>query len=89
MQGETVKFTRYCCQTLIKLELSRQSLEKYSHIKFNKNRSSGRRVVPCRLVNGQRERRTDMTKLPEILLTRLKAVMKGLRHHERARKFSY
>ena len=33
--------------------------KKYSNIKFNKNRSSGSRDVPC----GERDRRTDMTKL--------------------------
>jgi len=30
-----------------------------------------------------------MMKLPEILLTRLKAVKKGLEHHEGTRNFSY
>jgi hypothetical protein len=43
---------------LIKLEFSRQIFEKYSNIKFHKNSSSGRRVVPCRT-----DRRTDMTML--------------------------
>jgi len=33
--------------------------EKYSNIKFHKNPSSGRRVVPC----GQPDGRTYMTKL--------------------------
>ena len=46
---------RYYCQTLIKLELSRQSLEKFSNIKFNENLSSGRRTVPCRRKNGQKD----------------------------------
>ena len=40
---------------LVKFEFSRQIFEKLSNIKFNKNPSSGSRVVPC----GQ----MDMTKL--------------------------
>ena len=51
--------TRYSCQTLIKLEISRQILEKPSNIKFNENPSSGSRVVP----RGRTDRRTDTTKL--------------------------
>jgi len=44
--------TRYSCQILTKLELSRNN-------KFHKNPSSRSRVVPCGQVDG----RTDMTKL--------------------------
>jgi hypothetical protein len=47
------------CQILVKLELSRQTFEKYLHIKFNENQTRGSRVVPCGLIDG----RTDMTKL--------------------------
>ena len=39
----------------MKLEISRQTLEKHSDIKFHENPSSGSRTVPCR--------RKDMTKL--------------------------
>jgi len=48
----------------MKLEHSRQILEKYSNIKFHENPSRGSRVVPC----GP----TDMTKLYAVLRTRLK-----------------
>jgi hypothetical protein len=34
-----------------------------SNVKFNKNPSSGSRVVPCGQMDGQTERRMDMTKL--------------------------
>jgi hypothetical protein len=40
-------------------------------------------------INRETDRRTDMTKLPEILLTRLKAMKKVLGHHEGTRNFSY
>ena len=43
----------------MKLEFSRKILEKYSHVKFHENLSSGSRVVPCGWLDG----RTDMTKL--------------------------
>jgi hypothetical protein len=36
----------YSCQILMKFELSRQILEKYSNIKFHEKPSSGSRVVP-------------------------------------------
>jgi len=39
--------TGYFCQILMKLEFPRQSFEKPSNIKFDKNPSSERRVVPC------------------------------------------
>jgi hypothetical protein len=39
----------------MKLEISRQTLEKHSDIKFHENPSSGSRTVPCR--------RKDMTQL--------------------------
>ena len=43
----------------IKLEFSRQIFEKYPNAKCNENPTSESRVVPC----GQRDGRTDMTKL--------------------------
>jgi len=43
----------------MKLEFSRQIIEKFSHNLFYENPSSGTRVVPC----GQTDRQTDMTKL--------------------------
>ena len=46
---------RYCCQTLIKLQYSRQSLEQVLNIKFHENPSRECLVVTC----GQ----TDMTQL--------------------------
>jgi predicted transcriptional regulator len=49
--------TRYSCQILIKLEFSRQLLEKLSN--FLKYPSSGSRVPPCVQTDG----RLDMTKL--------------------------
>ena len=45
----------------MKLEFLQQNFEKVSNIRFHKNPSSGRRVVPCG--NGQTDGRTDMTKL--------------------------
>jgi len=41
----------YYCQTLMKLEFSRQVFEKYSNIKFNENLSNGSQVAAC----GRRE----------------------------------
>jgi len=35
------------------LEFSGQILEKYSNMKFRKNRSSGSQVVPCRRIDRQ------------------------------------
>jgi hypothetical protein len=49
----------YSCQILMKLEFSRQIVEKHSNIKFHKNPSSGSRVVPC----GQTGRQIYMMKL--------------------------
>jgi hypothetical protein len=54
-----LKFTLCSCPILMKLEFSRQSLEKYSNIKFHEIPSSGSRVVPL----GQTDRRTDTAKL--------------------------
>jgi hypothetical protein len=51
---------RYSCRILMKLEFSGQILQKYSNIKFDENKSSGSRVVPCRRTDGWQ---TDMTKL--------------------------
>jgi len=47
--------TRYSCQTLIKLEFSRQIFATYPNIKFHENPSSGSRVVPYE----HRAKRTD------------------------------
>jgi len=49
--------TRYPCPILMKLEFSRQIIEKYSNIELYENPSRGRRVVPCERTDG----RTDMT----------------------------
>jgi len=43
----------------MKLQFSRQILEKYPCIKFHENPSSGNRIVPF----GQTDRQTDMTKV--------------------------
>ena len=47
----------------MKLEYSRQNLEKYSNIKFYENSSGGSRVVPCGWVGGRTDegmgRQTD------------------------------
>ena len=48
----------YSCRTVMKLELTRQFLTKYTNNKFHENPSTESRVVPC----GQTDRRTDMTK---------------------------
>ena len=47
---------RYSCPILMKPEFSRQSLEKYSGIKFHENASSESRVVPCGQIDGRAER---------------------------------
>jgi hypothetical protein len=39
--------TLYSCPILIKLELSRQILKRFSNIKFRENPSNRNRVVPC------------------------------------------
>ena len=44
---------------LMKLEFYRQMFEKHANIKFHGNLSSGSRIAPCGLTDGQ----TDMTKL--------------------------
>jgi hypothetical protein len=46
---------RYYCQVLIKLEFSRDVLEKYLDTKFHKNPSRGSRVLPC----GQKDRNDE------------------------------
>jgi hypothetical protein len=43
----------------MKSEFSGQVFEKYSHIKFHENPSSGSQVIPC----GRMDRRTDMMML--------------------------
>ena len=47
----------------MKIQFSRQILEKYSDIKFHENLFSGSRVVPCGQTDRQTDRQTDMTKL--------------------------
>ena len=47
--------TQYFCRILMKLQFSRQILEKYSNIKFQENPSSGSWVVLC----GRKDERTD------------------------------
>jgi hypothetical protein len=47
MYESHMQSTRYTSQISIKLEFSRQILEKYSNITFHENPSSGSRVVPC------------------------------------------
>ena len=49
--------------SLMKLEFSRQILEKYSNIKFHENPSSESRVVPYERIDRHIDRQTDMTKL--------------------------
>ena len=44
---------------LMKLEFSRQIIEKYSNIKYHKNPSSGYRVVAFGRTDGQTDRQTD------------------------------
>jgi len=51
----------------MKLENAKHILEKYSNIKFQEYHSSGSRVVPCGLTEGQ----TDMMKLSAFLRRRL------------------
>jgi len=53
--------------------LSRQSLEKYSNVKFNENLSIGRRVVSQRRANGQREIWTDNDEALRKFATTLKS----------------
>ena len=55
--------THYSCQSVMKLEFSRQVFEKYSNIKFHENLSSGSRVTPCRQTDSQPDTWTDMIKL--------------------------
>jgi len=47
----------------MKLEFSRQNLEKYSNIIFCENPSSGSQVVPCRQTDRWTDTQTDMMKL--------------------------
>jgi len=41
------KKRRHSCQTVMKLEFSQQTFEKFSNVKFNENPSSESRVVIC------------------------------------------
>jgi hypothetical protein len=56
----------------MKLQFSRQIIEKFSHNLFYENPSSGTRVVPW----GQTDRRTDMTKLKIAFLNFAKGTQK-------------
>jgi hypothetical protein len=47
----------------MKKAFSLQSIEKYSHIRFNENQSSGSRVIVCGKKHGRMDRQTDMPKL--------------------------
>jgi hypothetical protein len=62
--------TRYSCQILMKLEISRQIFEKSPNIKFYENPVSGSRVIAC----GQTDRQTKLSRysLFAILRKRLK-----------------
>jgi hypothetical protein len=57
MNTKNIKFTRYSCQILMKLEFSRLIFEKKNHanIKFHENPSSGIRGVPCGRTDGNDE----------------------------------
>ena len=63
--GLHVQYCRYSYQILIKLEFSRNTVVKYSYIKFHENPSSGNRVFPCGRTDGRMDRwtyaQTDMT----------------------------
>jgi hypothetical protein len=50
---------------LIKLEFSLPIFIKASSIKFHENSSSGSRVVPCRLTDGQDEAKNRFSKFCE------------------------
>jgi hypothetical protein len=67
--------TRYVCQISIKLEFSRQILEKYSNIKFHENPSNGSSFVPC----WRTDRQTDMVKLIVVFRNFTKASKKRQR----------
>jgi hypothetical protein len=54
---------RCSCRFLMKLESSWQIFEKYPHIKFHENPSSGSRLVPCWRTDGQTDRQMDMAKI--------------------------
>ena len=47
----------------MKLELSRQGLEKYSNVKFHGSLSSGNLVVQCGRTDGRTDGLKDITKL--------------------------
>ena len=63
--------SRYSCQSLMKLEFSRQIFEIFSNTKFHKNPSSGRRGVPCRQAGRQAGRKTDGQVDGEIDMTKV------------------
>ena len=47
----------------MKLNVSRQIIEKYSNMKFNENIFSGSRVIACGQKDGRKDRQTDMKNL--------------------------
>jgi len=55
--------SRYSCPILLKLEFSRQILEKFANIKLRQNPSNGSRVLSSGQTDGRKDRHTDMTKL--------------------------
>jgi len=67
---------RYSCQNIIKREFRRQMFEKSSNIKFNKNPSSGSRVVP----RGRTEKHTDITRLSDAFCNLQTCQKKSLKH---------
>ena len=46
----------YFCQMLMKLEFSRQIIEKHSNIKFHENPSNGSRVFPYEKMDARTDR---------------------------------
>ena len=48
-----IQSTIYCCQILIKIQLSGQIFKKSSNIKFHENPPSWSRAVPCGRTDGQ------------------------------------
>jgi len=72
--------TRYSCQILLRLEISRHIFEKYSNIKFNGNPFSGRRVV-SKLTDPQGGRQIDITQRTVALRSFVKAPKKDTAHN--------
>jgi len=62
--------TRYSCQVLMKLEISRV-FWKYSGIKLHENAFHGSRVVPCGRTDGRKERQTWRSQQPLFTILRM------------------